>query len=111
CSAVDRQIPAMVDGEVTGIQMLVLRQVRTAVKLDVSRRRIPPSAKDDLIDAGEVPRMGNLNCIGDGGIAGWYVGIVPKEIEDGQGPFLCGEAAVAQKPGRIWILETMDSVA
>ena len=57
-SAVDREIPTMINGKVTAIQMLVFGKVRSAVKLDIGCIRIPPIAKDNLVDSREVPWNG-----------------------------------------------------
>src|SRR5665213_109128 len=56
-AAVDGKVPAVINGEMSAVQMLMLGQVRSAIEFDAGGVRPPSIAEYDLVDSGEMPMV------------------------------------------------------
>src|SRR6516164_10333852 len=104
-------MPAMVDSEVIAVHVLMLGQVRSAVKFDARGIRAPSIPKYDLVDPGEMAVEWKFFRIGQSRVTRHYIGIVPEKIEDWQSPFFNGKTAVAQKPRSKGVFEAVDGIS
>src|SRR5580700_270201 len=98
------------DRDLVLIEVLMFGQVWPAVEFDPGRVRLPSTTHDQMSHTRKIVLPRQFIFAGKRWIARRDFRVVPKELENGNGPLFWEEATLGQEPRAVGILKAIDDV-
>src|SRR5437667_8237168 len=91
--------------------MLMFGEIRPAIEFNPGRVRFPAVSNHQMANPRKIALAGQLTFSSESRISRCNFWVVPQKFQNREHPILAEKTGLAEKPGAIRILETIDGIA